>query len=117
MGGGGGNIGVSGARGPPSLGNIQSIGQSAQGIQSGSGASGGQQQQPQVLTPGVQQQQSLGPIPTTTPPVHTPSQQEMGKPVHHQTQPPSLPPSYLPNQARPIPQVSLFYIIYLFFSF
>lgn len=105
MGGGGGSIGVPGNRGPPSLTGIQSIGQSAPGIQS-SGPGGAQQQPSQVPTPGVQQQQAQGATPTTTPPVHTPSPQEMGKQVHHQAQPPSLQQSYVPNQTRPVQHVS-----------
>ncbi|XP_044597815.1 eukaryotic translation initiation factor 4 gamma 3-like isoform X3 [Cotesia glomerata] len=103
VGGGGGSIGVSGGRGPPSIG-IQSIGQSTQGIQSGSGPSGGQQQSNQPPTTGVQQQQSQGQAPTTTPLGHTPSPQEMGKPIHHQTQAASLQQSYVSNPTRAVPQ-------------
>ncbi|XP_057318167.1 eukaryotic translation initiation factor 4 gamma 3-like isoform X3 [Microplitis mediator] len=103
VGGGGGSIGVSGGRGPPSL-NIQTIGQTTQGIQSGSGPAGGQQQSNQAPTSGVQQQQTQGQAPTSTPLVHTPSPQEMGKQIHHQTQAASLQQSYVPNQTRTVPQ-------------
>ena len=101
MGGGGGSVGVPGGRGPPSLGSIQSIGQTTQGIQQGPPA--GQQQPPQSQTPGVQQPQ--GPPPTTTPPVHTPSPQDMGKQAHLQAQI-SLQPVFVSNQNRPVTQVS-----------
>lgn len=105
VGGGGGSLGVPGGRGP-SLGGIQQIGQSTPGIQPG-GPTGGQQQPPQPPTPGVQQQQSQGPAQTTTPPVHTPSPQEMSKQGHLQTQPPSLQQSFMPNQTRPVTQVTI----------
>lgn len=98
MGGGGGNVGVPGGRGPP-LGGIQSIGQTQTGIPPG-GPAGGQQPPPQAQTPGVQPQQPQGPTPTTTPPVHTPSPQEMGKQGHLQT-------VFVTNQQRPSSQVSL----------
>ncbi|XP_051166301.1 eukaryotic translation initiation factor 4 gamma 3-like isoform X2 [Leptopilina boulardi] len=95
VGGGGGNVGVPGGRGPP-LGGIQSIGQTQTGIPPG-GPAGGQQPPPQAQTPGVQPQQPQGPTPTTTPPVHTPSPQEMGKQGHLQT-------VFVTNQQRPSSQ-------------
>ncbi|XP_012257845.2 eukaryotic translation initiation factor 4 gamma 3-like isoform X1 [Athalia rosae] len=105
VGGGGGSVGVPGGRGPPPLGSIQSIGQSATGIPQG-GQTGAQQAPPQSQTPGVQSQQPQGPPPTTTPPVHTPSPQDMGKPAHLQAQPSSLQQNiYVTNQTRPTPQV------------
>ena len=102
VGGGGGNVGVPGGRGPPPLGGIQSIGQSTTGIPPG-GPAAGQQAPPQAPTPGVQPQQPQGPAPTTTPPVHTPSPQEMGKQGHLQTQPI---PVFVPNQQRAASTVS-----------
>ncbi|XP_039302709.1 eukaryotic translation initiation factor 4 gamma 3 [Solenopsis invicta] len=96
------NVGVPTGRGPPPLGGIQTIGQSAAGIPPG-GPAGGQAPS-QVPTPGVQSQPPQGPAPTTTPPVHTPSPQEMGKQAHLQTQPPSLQPVYVPTQNRPTSQ-------------
>lgn len=104
VGGGGCSVGVQGGRGPPSLGSIQSIGQTTAGINPG-GPQSGQQQPPQSQTPGVQQQQPQGPAPTTTPPVHTPSPQEMGKQAHLQAQPP-MQQVYMPNPPRPVSQVS-----------
>ncbi|XP_044002800.1 eukaryotic translation initiation factor 4 gamma 3-like isoform X2 [Aphidius gifuensis] len=107
VGGGAGSIGVPGGRGPPSLVGLPSIGQTTTGIQPG-GPTGVQQQQqqqqqpPQVSTPGVQQQQQ-GPTPTTTPPVHTPSPQEMGKPAHLQAQQPTMQQPYGQNPNRPPP--------------
>ncbi|KAL6431458.1 hypothetical protein ACFW04_007220 [Cataglyphis niger] len=92
------NVGVPTGRGPPPLGGIQSIGQSAAGIPSG-GPAGGQAPS-QAPTPGVQSQPPQGPAPTTTPPVHTPSPQEMGKQAHLQTQPASLQQVYVPAQNR-----------------
>ncbi|XP_011331702.1 eukaryotic translation initiation factor 4 gamma 3 isoform X2 [Ooceraea biroi] len=102
VGGGAGNVGVPAGRGPPSLGGIQTIGQSTAGIPPG-GPAGGQAPS-QVPTPGVQSQPPQGPAPTTTPPVHTPSSQEMGKQAHLQTQPPSLPQVYVQTQNRPTSQ-------------
>ncbi|XP_043492134.1 eukaryotic translation initiation factor 4 gamma 3-like isoform X5 [Polistes fuscatus] len=81
VGGGGGSVGVPGGRGPP-LGGLP-LGQSTAGIPPGGPAGG--QAPPQAQAPGVQAQQTQGPAPTTTPPVHTPSPQEMGKPTHMQT--------------------------------
>ncbi|XP_066598673.1 eukaryotic translation initiation factor 4 gamma 3-like isoform X2 [Prorops nasuta] len=102
VGGGGGSVGVPGGRGPPQLGGIQSIGQAATGIPPG-GPAGGQQAPPtQSSAPGVQSQQTQGPAPTTTPPVHTPSPQEMGKQGHLQTQ--QSPIVYMPQQTRPSSQ-------------
>ncbi|XP_070158177.1 eukaryotic translation initiation factor 4 gamma isoform X3 [Polyergus mexicanus] len=92
------NVGVPTGRGPPPLGGIQTIGQSAAGIPSG-GPAGGQAPS-QAPTPGVQSQPPQGPAPTTTPPVHTPSPQEMGKQAHLQTQPASLQQVYVPAQNR-----------------
>lgn len=97
------NVGVPTGRGPPPLGGIQTIGQSAAGIPPG-GPTGGQAPS-QAPTPGVQSQPPQGPAPTTTPPVHTPSPQEMGKQAHLQTQPPSLQQVYVPTQNRPASQV------------
>lgn len=97
------NVGVPTGRGPPQLGGIQTIGQSAAGIPPG-GPAGGQAPS-QAPTPGVQSQPPQGPAPTTTPPVHTPSPQEMGKQAHLQTQPPSLQQVYVPTQNRPTSQV------------
>ncbi|XP_043285612.1 eukaryotic translation initiation factor 4 gamma 3-like isoform X4 [Venturia canescens] len=102
VGGGGGGVGVPGGRGPPSLGGIQTLGQSTPGIQPG-GPQSGQQQPPQAQTPGVQQQQPQGPAPTTTPPVHTPSPQEMGKQVHLQA-PSQHQQVYMSNPTRPVTQ-------------
>ncbi|XP_076181960.1 eukaryotic translation initiation factor 4 gamma isoform X3 [Ptiloglossa arizonensis] len=102
VGGGGGSVGVPGGRGPPPLGGLQSIGQSAAGIPPGGPAGG--QAPPQTPAPGVQSQQSQGPAPTTTPPVHTPSPQEMGKQAHLQPQPQSLSQVYGPTQTRPTSQ-------------
>ncbi|KAL0133320.1 hypothetical protein PUN28_000815 [Cardiocondyla obscurior] len=96
------NVGVPTGRGPPPLGSIQTIGQSAAGIPPG-GPAGGQAPS-QAPTPGVQSQPPQGPAPTTTPPVHTPSPQEMGKQAHLQTQPPSLQQVYVPTQNRPASQ-------------
>ncbi|KAL6260894.1 hypothetical protein P5V15_008422 [Pogonomyrmex californicus] len=96
------NVGVPTGRGPPPLGGIQTIGQSAAGIPPG-GPAGGQAPS-QAPTPGVQSQPPQGPAPTTTPPVHTPSPQEMGKQAHLQTQPPSLQQVYVPTQNRPASQ-------------
>ena len=104
VGGGGGNVGVPGGRGPPPLGGIQSIGQSTTGLPPG-GPAAGQQAPPQAPTPGVQSQQPQGPAPTTTPPVHTPSPQEMGKQGHLQAQPI---PVFVPNPPRSANQVSFF---------
>ncbi|XP_012235318.2 eukaryotic translation initiation factor 4 gamma 3 isoform X2 [Linepithema humile] len=98
-GGAAGNVGVPTGRGPPPLGGIQTIGQSAAGIPPG-GPAGGQAPS-QAPAPGVQSQPPQGPAPTTTPPVHTPSPQEMGKQGHLPTQPPSLQPVYVPSQSRP----------------
>ncbi|XP_015180094.1 PREDICTED: eukaryotic translation initiation factor 4 gamma 1 isoform X3 [Polistes dominula] len=81
VGGGGGSVGVPGGRGPP-LGGLP-LGQSTAGIPPGGPAGG--QAPPQAQAPGIQAQQSQGPAPTTTPPVHTPSPQEMGKSTHMQT--------------------------------
>lgn len=108
VGGGGGSVGVPGARGPPPLGGIQSLGQSAGGIPPPGGPAGGQAPS-QAPTPGVQSQQPQGPAPTTTPPsvVHTPSPQEMGKQAHLQTQPPSLQQVYVQTQSRPTSQVCI----------
>jgi len=102
-GGAAGNVGVPTGRGPPPLGGIQTIGQSAAGIPPG-GPAGGQAPS-QAPPPGVQSQPPQGPAPTTTPPVHTPSPQEMGKQGHLPTQPPSLQPVYVPSQSRPTSQV------------
>ncbi|XP_018310544.1 eukaryotic translation initiation factor 4 gamma isoform X4 [Mycetomoellerius zeteki] len=96
------NVGVPTGRGPPPLGGIQTIGQSAAGIPPG-GPAGGQAPS-QAPTPGVQSQPPQGPAPTTTPPVHTPSPQEMGKQAHLQTQQPSLQQVYVPTQNRPASQ-------------
>ncbi|KYN03904.1 Eukaryotic translation initiation factor 4 gamma 3 [Cyphomyrmex costatus] len=96
------NVGVPTGRGPPPLGGIQSIGQSAAGIPPG-GPAGGQAPS-QAPTPGVPSQPPQGPAPTTTPPVHTPSPQEMGKQAHLQTQQPSLQQVYVPTQNRPASQ-------------
>ncbi|XP_071572693.1 eukaryotic translation initiation factor 4 gamma isoform X3 [Temnothorax nylanderi] len=96
------NVGVPTGRGPPPLGGIQTIGQSTAGIPPG-GPAGGQVPS-QAPTPGVQSQPPQGPAPTTTPPVHTPSPQEMGKQAHLQTQPPSLQQVYVPTQNRPASQ-------------
>lgn len=101
------NVGVPTGRGPPPLGGIQTIGQSAAGIPPG-GPAGGQAPS-QAPTPGVQSQPPQGPAPTTTPPVHTPSPQEMGKQAHLQTQPPSLQQVYVPTQNRPASQVCTCY--------
>ncbi|KAG7197148.1 hypothetical protein KM043_007233 [Ampulex compressa] len=98
VGGGGGSVGVPGGRGPPPLGGIQSIGQSPAGIPPGGPAGG--QAPPQAPAPGVQSQQPQGPAPTTTPPVHTPSPQEMGKQAHLQPQPQPLTQVYAPTQTR-----------------
>ncbi|KAI4491072.1 hypothetical protein M0802_010489 [Mischocyttarus mexicanus] len=76
VGGGGGSVGVPGGRGPPPLGGLP-LGQSAAGLPPGGPAGG--QAPPQAQAPGVPSQ-TQGPAPTTTPPVHTPSPQEMGKP-------------------------------------
>ncbi|XP_012530181.1 eukaryotic translation initiation factor 4 gamma 3 isoform X2 [Monomorium pharaonis] len=95
------NVGVPTGRGPP-LGGIQTIGQSTAGIPPG-GPTGGQAPS-QVPTPGVQSQPPQGPAPTTTPPVHTPSPQEMGKQAHLQTQPPLQQAVYVPTQNRPTSQ-------------
>lgn len=100
------NVGVPTGRGPPPLGGIQTIGQSAAGIPSG-GPAGGQAPS-QAPTPGVQTQPPQGPAPTTTPPVHTPSPQEMGKQAHLQTQPASLQQVYVPAQNRPTSQVYMY---------
>lgn len=94
------NVGVPTGRGPPPLGGIQSIGQSAAGIPPG-GPAGGQAPS-QAPTPGVQSQPPQGPAPTTTFPVHTPSPQEMGKHAH--LQPLSLQQVYVPTQNRPASQ-------------
>ncbi|XP_076664476.1 eukaryotic translation initiation factor 4 gamma isoform X6 [Andrena cerasifolii] len=102
VGGGGGSVGVPGGRGPPPLGGLQSIGQSAAGIPPGGPAGG--QAPPQTPAPGVQSQQPQGPAPTTTPPVHTPSPQEMGKQAHLQPQPQPLSQVYGPTQTRPTSQ-------------
>ncbi|XP_076249202.1 eukaryotic translation initiation factor 4 gamma [Calliopsis andreniformis] len=102
VGGGGGSVGVPGGRGPPPLGSLQSIGQSAAGIPPGGPAGG--QAPPQTPAPGVQSQQPQGPAPTTTPPVHTPSPQEMGKQAHLQPQPQPLSQVYGPTQTRPTSQ-------------
>ncbi|XP_018054819.1 PREDICTED: eukaryotic translation initiation factor 4 gamma 3 isoform X5 [Atta colombica] len=96
------NVGVPTGRGPPPLGGIQTIGQSAAGIPPG-GPAGGQAPS-QAPTSGVQSQPPQGPAPTTTPPVHTPSPQEMGKQAHLQTQQPSLQQVYVPTQNRPASQ-------------
>ncbi|XP_078052636.1 eukaryotic translation initiation factor 4 gamma isoform X2 [Augochlora pura] len=101
VGGGGGSVGVPGGRGPPPLGGLQSIGQSAAGIPPGGPAGG--QVPPQTAAPGVQSQQPQGPAPTTTPPVHTPSPQEMGKQAHLQPQSQPLPQVY-GTQTRPTSQ-------------
>lgn len=103
VGGGGGSVGVPGGRGPPPLGGLQSIGQSAAGIPPGGPAGG--QAPPQTPAPGVQSQPPQGPAPTTTPPVHTPSPQEMGKQAHMQPQPQPLSQVYGPTQTRPSSQV------------
>lgn len=113
------NVGVPTGRGPPPLGGIQTIGQSAAGIPPG-GPAGGQAPS-QAPTPGVQSQPPQGPAPTTTPPVHTPSPQEMGKQAHLQTQQPSLQQVYVPTQNRPASQVCTrnsekIYIFFLFLS-
>ncbi|XP_076376961.1 eukaryotic translation initiation factor 4 gamma isoform X2 [Megalopta genalis] len=102
VGGGGGSVGVPGGRGPPPLGGLQSIGQSAAGIPPG-GPAGGQVPS-QTPAPGVQSQQPQGPAPTTTPPVHTPSPQEMGKQAHLQPQSQPLSQVYGPTQTRPTSQ-------------
>ncbi|XP_024228238.1 eukaryotic translation initiation factor 4 gamma 3 isoform X2 [Bombus impatiens] len=102
VGGGGGSVGVPGGRGPPPLGGLQSIGQSAAGIPPGGPAGG--QAPPQTPAPGVQSQPPQGPAPTTTPPVHTPSPQEMGKQAHMQPQPQPLSQVYGPTQTRPSSQ-------------
>nr|XP_012148386.1 PREDICTED: eukaryotic translation initiation factor 4 gamma 3-like isoform X3 [Megachile rotundata] len=102
VGGGGGSVGVPGGRGPPPLGGLQSIGQSAAGIPPGGPAGG--QAPPQTPAPGVQSQQQQGPAPTTTPPVHTPSPQEMGKQAHLQPQSQPLSQVYGPTQTRPTSQ-------------
>ncbi|CAL7944670.1 unnamed protein product [Xylocopa violacea] len=102
VGGGGGSVGVPGGRGPPPLGGLQSIGQSAAGIPPGGPAGG--QAPPQTPAPGVQSQPPQGPAPTTTPPVHTPSPQEMGKQAHLQPQPQPLLQVYGPAQTRPTSQ-------------
>jgi len=108
VGGGTSNVGVPPTvRGPPPLGGIQTIGQSAAGIPPG-GPTGGQAPS-QAPTPGVQSQPPQGPAPTTTPPVHTPSPQEMGKQGHLQGQPPSLSQVYLQTQNRPTSQVCIHY--------
>ncbi|XP_046742557.1 eukaryotic translation initiation factor 4 gamma 3-like isoform X2 [Diprion similis] len=105
VGGGGGSVGVPGGRGPPQIGGIQTIGQSAPGIPQGS-QTGAQQPPPQSQTPGVQSQQPQGPPPTTTPPGHTQSPQEMGKQPHLQAQPLPLQPNlYATSQPRPASQV------------
>ncbi|XP_018344628.1 PREDICTED: eukaryotic translation initiation factor 4 gamma 3 isoform X1 [Trachymyrmex septentrionalis] len=96
------NVGVPTGRGPPPLGGIQTIGQSAAGIPPG-GPAGGQAPS-QAPTPGVQSQPPQGPAPTTTPPVHTPSPQEMGKQAHLQTQQQSLQQVYVSTQNRPASQ-------------
>ncbi|XP_034938150.1 eukaryotic translation initiation factor 4 gamma 3-like isoform X2 [Chelonus insularis] len=103
VGGGASSLGVSGGRGPPSLSGIQSLGQTTPGLQSG-GPAGAQQPPAQTPTPGVQQQQPQGPPVTTTPPVHTPSPQEMGKQIHHPSQSASLQQSYVTNQSRAVQQ-------------
>ena len=113
------NVGVPTGRGPPPLGGIQTIGQSAAGIPPG-GPAGGQAPS-QAPTSGVQSQPPQGPAPTTTPPVHTPSPQEMGKQAHLQTQQPSLQQVYVPTQNRPASQVCTrnsekIYIFFLFLS-
>lgn len=95
--GGSGNVGVPTGRGPPPLGGIQTLGQSAAGI-----PPGGPGQPSQASTPGVQNQGQ--PTPTTTPPVVPPSQ-DMGKQGHLSTQPPSLQQVYVPAQNRPTSQV------------
>ncbi|XP_054004810.1 eukaryotic translation initiation factor 4 gamma 3-like isoform X2 [Hylaeus anthracinus] len=102
VGGGGGSVGVPGGRGPPPLGGLQSIGQSGVGIPPGGPAGG--QAPPQTPAPGVQSQQPQGPAPTTTPPVHTPSPQEMGKQAHLQPQPQPLSQVYGSTQTRPTTQ-------------
>ncbi|XP_076621218.1 eukaryotic translation initiation factor 4 gamma isoform X1 [Colletes latitarsis] len=102
VGGGGGSVGVPGGRGPPPLSGLQSIGQSGAGIPPGGPAGG--QAPPQTPAPGVQSQQPQGPAPTTTPPVHTPSPQEMGKQTHLQPQPQPLSQVYGPTQTRPTSQ-------------
>lgn len=105
------NVGVPTGRGPPPLGGIQTIGQSAAGIPSG-GPAGGQAPS-QAPTPGVQSQPPQGPAPTTTPPVHTPSPQEMGKQAHLQTQPASLQQVYVPAQNRAASQVCIRRYLYI----
>lgn len=107
------NVGVPTGRGPPPLGGIQTIGQSAAGIPSG-GPAGGQAPS-QAPTPGVQSQPPQGPAPTTTPPVHTPSPQEMGKQAHLQTQPASLQQVYVPAQNRAASQVYTASFIHKYF--
>lgn len=104
------NVGVPTGRGPPPLAGIQTIGQSAAGIPSGGPAGG--QPPAQAPTPGVQSQQPQGPAPTTTPPVHTPSPQEMGKQAHLQTQPASL-QVYVPAQNRAASQVYAYLLLLL----
>ena len=114
----GGQVGGSAAsnvpsvRGPPPLGGIQTIGPTTAGIPSG-GPAGGQAPS-QAPTPGVQSQPPQGPAPTTTPPVHTPSPQDMGKQAHLQTQPASLQQVYVPAQNRPASQV-LYICIHILF--
>lgn len=119
VGGGGGSVGVPGGRGPPPLGGLQSIGQSGAGIPPGGPAGG--QAPPQTSAPGVQSQQPQGPAPTTTPPVHTPSPQEMGKQAHLQPQPQPLSQVYGPTQTRPTSQVNINFrkcvLIYYFTNF
>lgn len=108
------NVGVPTGRGPPPLGGIQTIGQSAAGIP---GGSAGGQAPSQAPTPGVQSQPPQGPAPTTTPPVHTPSPQEMGKQAHLQTQPASLQQVYgglqVPTQNRAASQVCIHDYLYI----
>jgi len=95
VGGGAGNVGVPTGRGPPPLSGIQTVGQSAAGIPPG-GPSG---QAPTQAPASVQSQAAQGPAPTTTPPVHTPSPQEMGK-GHLQGQPHSISQVYIQTQNR-----------------
>ncbi|XP_011502551.1 PREDICTED: uncharacterized protein LOC105365950 [Ceratosolen solmsi marchali] len=95
VGGGGGSIGVPGGRGPP-LGGVQLIDQTTSVITSGISTTGQIQ-----IAPGsnIQSQPAQGPTVSATS-VHNLSVQEMGKPTHLQSQPPTVQQVYIQNSSR-----------------
>lgn len=99
MGGGGGPVAIQGGRGP-TLGGIQPIGQSSTIISPAVSSSG--PHKPQIAASSSVKSQIAQSSSAVTTTGHTPSQQEMGKQTHIQTQPSSM---YAQNQSRSASQV------------